>query len=98
MLTAAYVVEVLQAVEAAKRIPDLYKGITYYGADDLWYYEESEHPNMCDDCAGYAGTTYPGSSLRSTFPYHEILDENHIAAKVHPHCGCSLVRVFPVSI
>lgn len=89
----------VNAVEKAQsRIPQELKGPTYYGSTDEWYYEESQHPNMCEDCHSYNMQTINGSQLRAEFPYHEVIDENFIYPKVHPHCFCGLVRLFPVDV
>ncbi len=90
------VVEAVIAVqvisEAKSRIPPGLRGLTFYGEGDEWVFLSSGHPNMCGDCADYDGDTFFGSELRSAFPYHVILDENTIAASVHPNCSCLLVR------
>ncbi len=90
------IVEAVVAVqllgEARSRIPDDLRGLTFYGEDDEWMFLGSGHPNMCGDCAGYEGDIYSGVELRSAFPYHTILDENTIAASVHPNCSCLLMR------
>lgn len=49
---------------------------------------------LCDDCLEYEKQPrWFGNQLRTEFPYHEILDENRIKAKVHPNCRCTLTRV-----
>jgi hypothetical protein len=93
LLEIVEAVVAVQIVEGAKRrIPDGLRGLTFYGEDDEWLFLQSDHPNMCGDCASYNGDVYSGSELRSTFPYHTILDENTIAASVHPNCSCLLLR------
>jgi len=80
-------------VKATKRIPKDMHNVTYYSANDLWMYVESEHPNMCEECHSYNLDFYAGTDLRTLFEYHEILDQNFIAVNVHPNCQCKLVRV-----
>lgn len=82
--------------EARSRIPDGLRGLTFYSADDEWLFLGSGHPHMCGDCASYDGDIYSGDELRSAFPYHTILDENTIAASVHPNCSCLLTRAVSV--
>jgi hypothetical protein len=96
-MQALEAVQLVQAVEKAKqRIPAEHRGPTYYSSEDVWLYEQSEHPNMCDECASYNLENFAGSDLRSMFPWHEVIDENFIYPKVHPHCFCGLVRLYPV--
>jgi hypothetical protein len=83
--------------KASKRIPETLQGPTYYSDNDLWLYEQSEHPNMCEECASYNLQQFSGSQLRTEFKWHEIIDVNFIYPKVHPHCFCGLVRLYPVS-
>jgi hypothetical protein len=90
------IVEAVAAVqmvgEAKRRIPVGLRGLTFYSEDDEWVFLSSGHPNMCVDCADYEGDIYSGTELRSAFPYHTIIDENTIAASVHPNCSCLLMR------
>lgn len=88
------VVAVQSVFEATSRIPSGLRGSTFYGEGDEWVFLSSGHPNMCGDCEGYEGDIFSGSELRRLFPYHTIVDENTIAANVHPHCGCLLMRAF----
>lgn len=90
-------VQLVQLTQKAKqRIPAELQGPTYYSENDVWLYEQSEHPNMCEECAGYNLETFTGTQLRSEFKWHEIIDINFIYPKVHPHCFCGLVRLYPV--
>jgi hypothetical protein len=95
-LSLLRIVEAVAAVqvidEAQSRIPVGLRGLTFYGEDDEWLFLQSGHPNMCNDCAACDGNVYSGSELRSVFPYHTIIDENTIAASVHPNCSCLLLR------
>jgi hypothetical protein len=96
-MQALKAVQLIAAVEKAKqRIPAEHRGPSYYGALDVWLYEQSDHPNMCEECGSYNLTNFAGSDLRGMFPYHEVIDENFIYPKVHPHCFCGLVRLYPV--
>ncbi len=99
MLSAIAAVEAVQVVQRSRqRVPEALRGVTFFGADDVWLFQESWHPNICEACSSYHLNTYRGDELRGLFPYLEILSEDFIAAKVHPHCGCGLVRVFPVTL
>jgi hypothetical protein len=96
-MQALEVIQLVQAVEKAKqRIPAEHRGPTYYSSEDVWLYEQSDHPNMCEECGSYNLNNFSGSDLRSMFPWHEVIDENFIYPKVHPHCFCGLVRLYPV--
>jgi hypothetical protein len=86
------VVAVQSVFEATSRIPSGLRGLTFYGVDDEWLFLESGHKNMCDDCGSFNLQIFSGRELRRRFPYHRILDANTIAAMVHLHCGCLLVR------
>lgn len=86
------VAAVQTVIESKSRIPDGLRGLTFYSETDEWMFLGSDHPNMCSDCTSYDGDIYFGTELRSTFPYHTIIDENNIAAQVHPNCTCLLVR------
>jgi hypothetical protein len=92
-------VQAVKAVEKAKqRIPKEIRGVTFYSTNDNWQYYESESQNMCSDCHSYNLDVYSGDELRSSFPYHEVVNESFIYAHVHPHCVCFMVRVFPVTV
>lgn len=97
MLQPLQAVQLIQLTQKAKqRIPVELQGPTYYSENDVWLYEQSEHPNMCEECEGYNLETFTGTELRKEFPWHEIIDINFIYPKVHPHCFCGLVRLYPV--
>jgi hypothetical protein len=99
LLSAIAAVEAVQVVQRSRqRVPEALRGVTFFGADDVWLFQESGHPNICEACSSYHLNTYRGDELRGLFPYLEILSEDFIAAKVHPHCGGGLVRVFPVTL
>jgi hypothetical protein len=82
--------------EAKSRIPVGLQGLTFYSQRDEWVFLSSGHPNICADCVDCDGNVFLGSELRSAFPYHTILDENIIAASVHPNCSCLLLRAISV--
>lgn len=90
------VVEVLEVAEASQRKPIIYGDVTFFGANDEWYYTAYNIGNTCDVCGDMDGETFYGYDLRSRFPYLVIIDENTIYAKVHPNCACILSRLAPV--
>jgi len=82
-------------IPTAQRDPSGH-GVTFFGENDQWMFLRSDHPNMCDTCAGYHLTQYFGGELRSEFPNLIVVDENSVYPQVHPNCFCLLTRVFPV--
>lgn len=96
------VLEIIDAVEAVfkakQRIPEELYGTRFFGLMDIWEYFAVWDERLCDACsAEEAIKYYQGSSIRSAFPYMEIIDENMIEVKVHPNCRCVLIRVQPES-
>ena len=92
------VIRVVQVVEGAKkRIPtDITVKTTYYGRADLWLFHSVFDERRCDDCTEFEVMgLFGGEELRTTFPYHVILDVDLIMVHVHPHCRCFLTRVTP---
>ena len=89
---------VLLVREARSRVPADLKGYTFYGKDDEWLFLESGHKNMCADCASFHLEVFSGRDLRRVFPNHAILDADSIAANMHPHCSCLLIRVIKSGI
>jgi hypothetical protein len=87
------IVDAIDVLEAFKRIPEEFRGFTFFGVDDRWLYLKSGNPNLCENCLGYDGEVFYGDSLRVEFPYLRIIDENTINPNVHPHCECLLIRV-----
>jgi len=66
----------------------------FFGKYDLWMYNAVLDDRLCDDCLGYEKTPrYFGAELIGKFPYLQIVNDNKILAKVHPHCRCTLNRV-----
>jgi hypothetical protein len=99
LLSALQAVEAVRAVEKARtRISPKLSGPTYFGDNDAWLYQESGHPNICEECSSYNLNVYRGSEIRQLFPYLEIINKDFIAVHIHPHCGCMLVRVYPVEL
>jgi len=96
----AELLEVLAAVEAVEymeaRKPAIYGDLTFYGSHDQWMLTAYNTGNTCDVCGDLDGDTFYGYDLRRMFPYHVIVDENTIAAKIHPYCACVLSRIFNV--
>jgi hypothetical protein len=89
-------VEAVECIEGLSRKPSQYGNVTFFGMNDEWFYTAYNTNNTCNDCADFDGQTFYGYELRSTFKYLVIIDENTIAAKVHPRCACVLSRVFNV--
>jgi len=74
-------------------VPESLRGLGFFGKLDEWIFVSSDHENMCEDCAHYNGQVFYGDELRTIFPYLEVRDANLIYPRVHPHCGCELVRL-----
>ena len=81
-------------VDSLQRIPEAYQRQSFFGHLDLWDYVAFFDEKLCDRCSHNVNVgEYRGSELRGKFPYLEILDENTIAVKEHPHCRCKLWRI-----
>jgi hypothetical protein len=89
------IIDAIDYAEASRK-PAGYDNVTFFGANDEWYYTAYNTNNTCTDCGEMDGQTFYGYDLRSQFKYLVIIDENTIAAKVHPNCACVLSRVFKV--
>ena len=98
---AAKLVEMVQAVEAVKRIPPGQRpGITYFSVYDVWLFQARSDTKVCDLCRHYEEWgEITGNMLRAEFRYLTILDENTIGGQepdggglVHPNCRCYLMR------
>lgn len=83
-------------VGATRRIPQEMRGVTFYSSNDEWQFIQSDNPRICEICLGMDGDVFRGDELRTRFFWHVIVDVNSVYPKVHPNCGCSLVRVYPV--
>lgn len=94
----AEILNIIEAIEVAEasRKPAIYGNLTFYGANDQWYFTAYNTGNTCNTCGDLDGETFYGNELRRLFKYHVIIDENTIYAKVHPNCACILSRVFNV--
>jgi hypothetical protein len=89
--------------EARKRIPDEFKGLSYFGAYDIWHYIDttSKDPvhGECETCHRFHAYTFTGNTLRSYFPDLTVEAENLINPNVHKTlwgtdtCKCYLIRV-----
>ena len=77
---------------AARRIPDEFRGPSYFGMLDEWIYNTEESESVCPTCQENNLETFYGSELRVFFPFWMILDENTILPNVHPNCRCKLTR------
>lgn len=84
----------VRRVDSWKRKPEALKRISFFGIEDLWHYIPVWDEKLCDECLQHARNEYyPGTDLRRKFKYLQIVDENTIEARVHPHCRCFLTRV-----
>jgi hypothetical protein len=83
-----------QLLASLARIPSNLSAVTYFSQHDWWGFQKSNSPHMCHVC-DFFGDIYlfNGTDIRGTFPRLTIIDENTIEPNVHPHCGCSLVRL-----
>ena len=93
------IVEVIQAVEGAKKRKDfpLRPGVTFFSILDVWLYQAVMDERLCLICDRHDDVgEYRGHHLRVRFPYLEIIDENTIKAHAHmprdDNCRCFLVR------
>ena len=94
-MEALQAVQLVQGIQKASWVPpDLHGETTFFSATDSWQYVRSDHPRMCEECDSYHLSVYTGDTLRSTFPYLQIIDTNFIYPKVHMHCFCGLVRLY----
>lgn len=88
---------IVAVVDATQRIPHelVPHDVTFFSDLDQWSYVALTE--ACESCLEYeSGTIYPGSSLRSLFPYLEVIDIDTIAVNVHPNCQCYLERIVDV--
>ena len=91
LLTLIRVVEAVS--DARNRIPLKYRGIvTFFSEYDLWLFESERDQKVCVPCDVFDGGVFQGTDLRTLFPYFEIVNENEIAANVHPNCRCKFTR------
>lgn len=103
MLNAAQIVKAAQAVQLyttqtdARRIPEEFRGPSYFGTFDEWIYNTEESDTVCEVCESYNQTHFFGNEIRAEFPYWQIIDFNVIYPSVHPNCRCKLVRTSFVS-
>lgn len=85
-------VSVVRAVQAVKR--HRIHTASYFSESDLWLFDSKEDSETCELCNGFDYVGYfSGFFMYLTFPYLEIIDEDTIAANVHPRCRCLLRRV-----
>jgi hypothetical protein len=85
-------VRLIQLWRDKRWVPEELQGLSFFGQDQ-WVFVASESDNMCSDCDAYNGQVFLGYELRREFPYLEIVDANMIYPRVHPHCGCELIRL-----
>lgn len=92
-------VEVIEAVEAVKRIPDTLKDHSFYGSSDVWHYIAILDDRLCDNCRQLSDGNYLGIDLRALFPDHLIIDDDQILPRVHltlwgkDTCRCTMLRL-----
>ena len=67
------IVDAVEVLEAFKRIPDEFRGFTFFGSDDRWLYIKSGNPKLCENCLGYDGEVFYGDSLAPSFHICELL-------------------------
>jgi len=101
MINAVLAVQAVQ--EARKRIPDEYKHLSYFSANDIWYYIDTPSTDPkhaeCEFCKRYRSRDFAGNQLRSVFPDLTVESENLIYPNVHmtlwgeSTCKCTLIRV-----
>lgn len=99
---AVQTVEGLSLEGAKKRIPDVYKNYTFYTLYDTWVYKgvPSVEPGheQCPWCADFDGGVFAGSTLRNTFPDHQVFSADRIYVNYHQTlwkkdtCKCYLYR------
>jgi len=81
-------------VDSLRRKLEEYKRQTFFSEYDLWQYVPVYDEKLCPKCEAYALIgVFKGTELRSKFEFLTISDEDHIYAKVHPHCRCELFRI-----
>ena len=95
LISAIGAVEAVLAVEKARqRKPAEYAHLTFFSDYDSWLYEAVADARVCPECRENEEIEmFPGSWLRTYFPYLEIEDENTISANCHPNCRCYLTRL-----
>ena len=96
---------VLQAVNAVKsaqdyrKIPEEFKGRTYFAVSDVWHYISISDDRRCQHCEAFDGADFFGDQIRTFFPDYVIRSPNIMDAHVHKTlwdkdtCRCKLVRV-----
>lgn len=81
-------------VDSFTRKPEEFEKVSFFGLEDIWRYNAVWDVKLCDRCLRYARSEYyVGRHLRGIFEYLEIVDEDVIHVRVHPHCRCYLSRV-----
>lgn len=97
--TPQMIAAIVTALEAQDRIPDEYRDFTFFSVHDIWRFELHRSPGTCEACEELEGSSWPGSQLRTPFPYLTILDADTIGGPdagdglVHKNCRCRLRRV-----
>lgn len=87
------VLPILEMLEASRIPPDLRGRITFFSANDFWFYIAVMDGVTCQKCKPNNGDIFTGDELRTEFQYLEIVDEDTIYVKLHPNCRCILHRV-----
>ena len=96
-------VQAVQLRQDTRRIPEEFRGNTYFSQYDLWHYFAVSDTRLCEYCAVNDGMDMTGDILRGKFPDYEIASENTIYPHVHvtlgwksqedDNCRCMLIRV-----
>lgn len=83
-------------LKAWRRIPDEYRKYTFYSSWDWWRFtSEPLDEKTCPICRAWIALpfkVFPGSVIRTLFPWHRIQDEYTIVEPCHPNCRHLLVR------
>lgn len=93
-LSAVAAVSAVITVDSLKRKPEEYERQSFFGQYDLWLYVAVYDEVLCPKCLNHARKhVFRGTELRSNFEYLQIIDDDMIEARVHPHCRCELYRI-----
>jgi hypothetical protein len=82
-----------QQQEAKLRIPDEFRGSSFFGKFDLYQYIAITDDRTCNTCMTYDRMITPGNYLRAYFPNMDIINDDQILPQIHPNCRCTLLRV-----
>ena len=65
------------------------EGFTDLG--ETWVFNTALDERTCQDCGPLEGSCFLGEDIEPFFPDAEQLDDETIAANIHPNCRCELV-------